>query len=392
MNRFSSTLKYSINQGSFWASYSSVFAYASVFLLARGFSNHEIGITVALGSAASALLQPFVGAFADRSRKCILHKLIIAGSLIMIALSGLLLSFGKVFWLTAMLYGLLVATMQLLTPLTYSLGMFFINRGVPINFGIARGIGSLTYALLCTALGYLTERISTDTVIWSVIAVYLVLIVSTFTFHFKGIEETNTATQSASRSKGFLLSHRRFAVLLLGTILLFVSHNLISNYMFQIVSYHGSGSKEMGIAMSIAAVLEIPILFSFTYINRKISSGILFRISGVFFCIRSLLLLTAGGIGMIYGAQIAQMFGYALYTGASVYYVNNTIGEEHRIQGQAYMTFTSAAGSVLGSLLGGWLLDLTSVPGMLAFSTCIAGAGAIIILFSAEKGAKLEAA
>lgn len=389
MNRFGSTFKYSINQGSFWASYSSVFAYASVFLLSRGFSNHEIGLTVALGSAASALLQPFVGAFADRSRKCILHRLIIAGSLVMIVLSGHILSVGKIFWFTALLYGLLVAVMQLLTPLTYSLGMFFINRGVPINFGIARGIGSLTYALLSTALGYIIESVSVDAVIWSVIAVYAVLTVSTLTFHFDGISEINFCEQNTSHTKGFLLTHKSFAVLLFGTVLLFVSHNLISNYMFQIVSYHGRGSREMGIAMSIAAVLEIPVLFFFTYINRCISSGILFKISGLFFCVRSLLLLCADGIGMIYGAQFAQMFGYALFTGASVYYVNSVIEEEHRVQGQAYMTFTSAAGSVLGSFLGGWLLDLTSVPGMLGFSTCIAGAGALIILFSAKKGTKL---
>lgn len=393
MKKILPTLRYCANQGAFWMSYSAVFAFASVFLLARGFSNHEIGIVVAAGSALSAILQPGFGAYADSRRKCILHRLIIIVSLIMIVLAGLLLAVSKSFWIIALLYGLLVAFLQVNTPLTYSLGMFFINKGVPVNFGIARGFGSLAYAVLSTVLGRLVEKYSADMIMYAVILVYILLITATATFHFKGVDELNpqagTDEDKAGSGRhrlGLLKKHPRFTVVLLGSVCLFVSHNIISNYIYQIVGYHGYSSAEMGMAISIAAVLEIPMLSAFNMINRRFTSGTLLKICGAFFALRSLILLLAGNLTMIYLAQLAQPFGYGLYVGASVYYVNHTIEEEHRVEGQSYMTLTCAVGAVLGSLIGGWLLDLISVPGMLIFGTSVAAVGTLIINIAGEKG------
>ena len=389
MKNLRPTITYCVNQGSFWASYSAVFAFASVFLLARGFNNHEIGIVIAAGSAASAIMQPVLGAYADSRRRCVLHRLIIVVSLVMIVLAGLLLGVRRNFWIIALLYGLLIACLQLNTPLTYSLGMFFINKGVPINFGIARGFGSLTYAVLSTLLGKLVENYSTDMIMYSVIVVYVLLAVSTMCMHFKGVDEGNPDIPTAhtgGRGIAFLTSHRRFTIVLVGAVCLFVSHNMISNYIYQIVSYHGYSSSQMGLAISLAAVLEIPILFLFNAINRRFTSGALLKVCGIFFTLRSLVLLMAGNLAWIYVAQLAQPFGYGLYIGASVYYVNHTIEEEHRVEGQSYMTLTCSAGSVLGSLIGGWLLDAVSVPGMLVFGTCVAAVGAVIIICAGEQG------
>lgn len=397
MKKIVPTLRYCANQGSFWMSYSAVFAFASVFLLARGFSNHEIGLVIASGSALSAILQPCFGAYADSRRSCALHRLIIIVSLTMIVLAGLLLAVSRNFWIIALLYGLLVAFLQVNTPLIYSLGMFFINKGVPVNFGIARGFGSLSYAVLSTILGKLVERYSTDVIMYAVIFVYVLLIIATATFHFKGVDELNPqadesmgASKSGKMRSGLLKKHPRFAIVLLGSVCLFVSHNIISNYIYQIVGYHGYSSAEMGMAISIAAVLEIPMLSSFNLINKRFTSGTLLKVCGIFFALRSMILLLAGNLATIYLAQLAQPFGYGLYVGASVYYVNHTIEEEHRVEGQSYMTLTCAVGAVLGSLVGGWLLDLVSVPGMLIFGTSVAAMGTIIIMLAGEKGAKTE--
>lgn len=396
MRKTGPTLRYCTNQGAFWMSYSAVFAYASVFLLARSFTNREIGLVVAAGSAFSAIVQPRIGAFADSRRRCILHRLITVVSLAMIVLAGLLLTVAKTFWIIALLYGLLVAFLQLNTPLTYSLCMFFVNKGVPINFGIARGFGSLMYAVLSTVLGRLVDRYSADLIMYAVILVYILLIISTVTFHFQGIDEDNPVSaentgeserkMQARGRKSLLLANPRFALVLSGSVCLFVSHNIISNYIYQIVSYHGYSSSEMGMTISIAAILEIPILFSFDLINRRFASGTLLKICGLFFTLRSLILLLAGNLTMIYLAQLAQPFGYGLYVGASVYYVNHTISEEHRVEGQAYMTLTCSVGAVIGSLLGGWLLDMFSVPGLLTFGTGVGALGAFVIILTGEKG------
>ena len=183
------TIQFSLIQGLFWGSFASVFAFSSVYLLAKGFTNTEVGYVIAAGSAVSALLQPMVGEMADRSKKLILHNLIIGFSAVMIALSMMLLGFGNGLPLIALLYGLLVVFLQVITPLTYSLGMFFKEKGVNINFGLCRGIGSITYAFVASALGVIAERAGEDTVIISVLVIYLLLIVVVLFFHFPGVSE-----------------------------------------------------------------------------------------------------------------------------------------------------------------------------------------------------------
>lgn len=388
MNKAKPTLMYCVSQGLFWASFAAISAFASVFLLAKGFTNTQIGFVLSGGCAASALIQPVLGKRADRSRKCIIHKNIIAISFFIIILAGLLLVPGKGFWVTAFIYGMYMMSLHTLTPFVNSLGMYYIGKGVPVNFGIARGIGSIAYAALSAGLGYLVSSFDERVTIYSVLILYSVMIVSTFRFHFNGVSEENAVAESSKekRVKGFLLSHKRFAGVCIGVVLLFICHNLLNIYMFQIVSYHGFGSKEMGMCQSISAAVELPILFCYSLVNRKLRSGTLLKISGVFFTMKPLILLLATNLGTIYGAMCVQLLGYGLFAGTSVYYVNHTIEEESRVQGQTYMTVTNTLGAVIGILSGGLLIDRISVPGLLTTALSCAATGALVILLFAENG------
>ena len=58
------------------------------------------------------------------------------------------------------------------------------------------------------------------------------------------------------------------------------------------------------------------------------------------------------------------------------------------IKGQAYFTMTYTIGTVLGALLGGWLIDLAGVSAMLIFGTAAASIGAVLMLFATEKPAE----
>ena len=96
-------------------------------------------------------------------------------------------------------------------------------------------------------------------------------------------------------------------------------------------------------------------------------------------------MLIAGSIGGVFVAQTAQMFGFALFTPASVYYTNSLIRPSDRVKGQAYMTATNTIGSVFGSFLGGILLDVNGVPTMLLAAFAAGAVGTVILIFTAEK-------
>ena len=392
--RFKATLKYCILQGAFWSTFSCIFAYASMYLLDKGLSNSEIGYILALGSILSAIAQPIVGGIADRSKRLILHKLLLALSGIIIVLSGILLSFNKVFLMVFLLYTLIIAFSQIMTPLTYSLAMFFVSMGIPIDFGIARGIGSLAYAVCSALLGILIEKQGVDIIVYAIILVYILLILSVVTFHFKGVDENvkNADTSNDGKSAGnlslieFILRYKRFFVLIIGNILVFVSHNIISNYMFQIYDNIGLTTTEMGYGIFIAAASELPALFLLSTVNKKVPSGRLFKFAVFFIFVRNVVMYLARNIVVMYISMSLSMLGYGIFAGVSILYVENTIDSDNRVRGQAMMTMTTALGSFLGSLAGGIIIDKFSVDTMLIISSLMALIGSLIVIAAGEKG------
>ena len=68
-------IQYCILQGSYWASFCVIYAFATVFLLSRGFESSMIGVIIAAGNILGVVLQPMVASIADRSEKISLHKL-----------------------------------------------------------------------------------------------------------------------------------------------------------------------------------------------------------------------------------------------------------------------------------------------------------------------------
>ena len=58
---------YSSIHGAYWVYYGVISSFSSVFLLARGFSNSQIGIIIALANILAVIIQPYLADYVDRS-------------------------------------------------------------------------------------------------------------------------------------------------------------------------------------------------------------------------------------------------------------------------------------------------------------------------------------
>ena len=280
-----------------------------------------------------------------------------------------------------------------MTPFINSLGMESINQGHSLNFGLARGMGSVAYACICYILGIITVKAGPVSIPITVIVLTLLSLGILILFPFSKAKSDSTATNAPKSSSDsnpilFFRKYKRFSLVLLGCIFIYLSHVLLNNFNFQIALAKGGGSAEMGTASAIAAICELPTLFLFGYIIHKFRCDLLLKTAGIFFTIKALGTLLAPGIPVFYGVQIFQMLGWGLMTAASVYYVNALMEPEDAIKGQAYFTMAYTLGSVLGSFLGGTLIDLAGVHAMLLFSTVSAFIGALIVLIFAERTSK----
>ncbi|HJE51113.1 MAG TPA: MFS transporter [Tessaracoccus flavescens] len=387
-----STTRYAALQSAYWSAFCMAIMFASVFLLAKGLSNSQIGIVIATGGLISAVAQPIVAGVSEVSR-IPLRVWIAALALLMSVVAAALFIPGLPWLLTAVFFGFLILTVQLILPLVNALGMAALNAGVTMNFGIARAAGSLAFAVVSVAAGSLVGARGPMVVPLLALIFQLALIATALTFVYRtNVPASTTSHPTPDDDTPPLPTHerltkdqwRKFWILLVGLTLAMASHNLINGFMFQVMQHHGGGAEEMGTAVMIGALVELPTMALWSWIITKRSSGFMLKLAAIFFAAKSLVTWMAGSVGALYGAQTLQLLAFAVLVPASIYYVNQLMPPGDRVKGQAYMTMTNTLGTVVGSISGGILLDVAGVPTMLLVGTVVAAVGAILTLISAE--------
>lgn len=387
------TVKYSVIHSLYWSIFCSSCSFAAVFLLAKHFTNSQIGVVLAAANILAVFLQPAVAAFSDATKKISMKNL----TALLVGMAGAATAARYFvparFGVLATMFILELTILFTLQPLVNSLGMNLINRGVSINFGLARGLGSLAFAVLSLFLGTLVDRCGPDSLTVVSFALYAGLAVSVFTFtgnsSGQALSPSDRAENPLSKPTGnlaaFALQHKKFSVLIIAVALTFSSHTMINNYMIQIMKNMGGNATNMGIATGIAAAIELPTMVFFGYLVKKVRCSSIIKFSLLFFLIKTVLTLLANSVWMIYAAQLFQCCSYALFIPASIYYVNMIIPHDDLAKGQAFMTSAITLGGVGASLVGGLLLDGSGVRGMLIAGSVAAALGLVIGLFTTEK-------
>ena len=128
-------------QALYWMTFCPIYAFASVFLLSKNFSNQQIGWVIALSNILAVFLQPALGTLIDRMRAVTVKMTLAILTIIdLVLLAGLILLPVNLLWLAILYVGVisLLITMQ---PLVTSLTFEYINAGRRVNFGITRAAG-----------------------------------------------------------------------------------------------------------------------------------------------------------------------------------------------------------------------------------------------------------
>jgi MFS transporter, PPP family, 3-phenylpropionic acid transporter len=382
------TLQYTFIQMIYIMGYCTYFTFATVFLLSRGFSNSQVGIILTLASLSGILFQPLLASFVDRTQKLTPNMILAFISGFMIAIAFLLLTVSTNILLTALLFILAQMCFGAQIPLVTVLAMDHINHGVPINFSLARGIGSFAYAILSLVLGYLVNRFGSNVIM--IVNILLGLVSIVLVLNFQRPEKSPRNHSNKEIQATGLLEFARKNLLFIAIIgcvtLVYISHIFISSFMIQIIEHAGGNSTDMGVATAVAAFLELPAMALFPWLYKRISNaGTILKVSAVFFVLKAILTLVAPNVTWFIVAQCLQFFAYALLTPASVYYVNELIGEADRVKGQTLMSMSMGLSGLVGNITGGLILDSSGgVPLMLLVGIGVSMIG-VVTLFILDK-------
>lgn len=370
----------------YWAVYSMVLSYVSVYLLGSGFSNSVEGAIVAVAALVAALLQPVLASRTDRLGGKAVKKALIAMTCVFLVFDALLLILGQGTGLAHLavggLYGAELMLSQLMTPFVFSLGTVSERAGKKVNFGLARGCGSAMYSLSALICGRAVGKVGIQFIPGISIPIYAALLILLIIFPFPNVKGGNDGESDVRSSSGlaFFKKYQVYTQVLIGAVCLYTTHMLVNTFGFQIVAAKGGGSPELGVGTALAAMTEIPIMIIFGRLKEKIVPEKWLVICGIFYIVRAVGYLALGSVSGYYAMQFLQMFSWAVIAIVSVFYASSVMEPQDEVKGQAYFTMALSVGNVIAALLGGPLIDRFGVNAMLilALVTSVAGTGVII--------------
>jgi PPP family 3-phenylpropionic acid transporter len=385
------TIKYSLLNIAYFAAFCTLHAYAAVYLLSKGFTNTEVGILLAVSNIISAILQPVVAGIIDRpgfltNRLFIMFAVLVimAGSLLLIFMPGNKVNIFATF-------GIIYMIQFVYQPVMTALNFEYQRAGHNIFYGLARGLGSAGFAITSMFIGKIVEENGVMVLLWVNVAAMAVsfLVMLTFT-KIKDSDRTadvkphekSASNKEKTGSGNFIKTYPAFCVFLIAIICFFFAHNMINDFMIQIIRNLGGNEAELGYANFLQAILELPVMALIGLILKKITSDKLLLISGVAFFVKILILVFAQNMPQMYFSQSIQLFAYAVFIPAGAYYVSTTMEERDQVKGQAFITSAITIGGVFSNLVSGVILDNLGIRPMLITGTGVCAVGVAIAFFA----------
>jgi len=374
-------------QCAFWLAFFCQNGYAYVFLTEKGFSNTEASAFLTLQAVASIIAQPLFSSFAEKHRRIPLKRIVALQVLVamgtMVGLSFLQTS--PVF--AAILFFLFGASFHASFSLVNAIGMQFGNAGYRVNYGVARGFGSFSFAVAGIIVGQLVRSLGVRVIIPAFILcaagmiVCALLMVTPPPLPDEIPKIVSVRKAYLSGAIDFIRTHRSFSGLGLATCFLMASHACLNTFIPEIVGSVGGNTADQGLTRSIAAFVELPIMVAGTYLVSRFKIHRILILSSIFFIVKSVATIFAGSLGLLFAVQILQIPAYGMFFPVSVIFANMSTREGERVQAQAILNVLGmGVGYLIGNMVGGPLLDRFPTVSVLFAATGFAVLGSVVMI------------
>lgn len=284
------------------------------------------------------------------------------------------------------------------------------------NYGFMRAWGSIGFAILVTVFGQVIEKFG-----WRVhflsygIIVFIVIIIalniednSYSELHqkesnFKNLEDEKEIetedlklaaakeieAERADKNIMLLFKNPDYIFILFITLLIFIPNQMLFVYLAPIIKSVGGNSTDLGYTLFFNALSEAPIFFMAKYFLEKYKTNSLLLFSSFFYLLRFIIAAAATSPVYFLFFGMLQSLSFGVFLVTVRYYVKLVApaGLKTTAQSIAMMSAFGAAG-IIGSLLGGYLIDNFGMPVMFRVGIFLAAAAVLILTFVVVKGGK----
>ncbi|WP_352415512.1 MFS transporter [Oscillibacter ruminantium] len=354
----------------FWGMMAAFTGYQTAIVLNRGFSSGQAGVFISLGCLSGIFAQPLLGAWADRHPAVPLKRIFGGCMLAALLIHGGFYFSRPGFFGTALIFLALGALETNAYPLIDAMAMQFLNAGIDVRYSLGRGLGAFAYAIVSVLVGQQARRFGVESALVTHGALVLLILTTLAVFPaFAPSAAPAAHTRTPAHSPFYILKHNpAFTVMLLAGFFGLMAVMPIVNFLVSLVNDRGGDSGSLGLALFLMAASELPGAILFQWLWKKTNLERIMVISAVFMALKPLLFLFCGDLRFFLMMQPIQMLGYGLFTPGNVFFANENVPPEDRIQGQSLkMVATNGLSGVVGNLIAGGIIDRGGVNAMLVF-------------------------
>ena len=373
---------------------SATFGFAYNFLSQSGFDDATTGTTISLISLLGVFVGPFVADIVDRSSKLTQKMFIAASMVVCAAFCALLLVVPAGAFLILPVVVIAFMSASVGVPLLNGMAFIYEKAGGVINYGLCRGLGSAAFAVGSAVLGRLWAAMGrTSLPVWCIVSAVFTLVAVMLMPDAPKDMAGNNKHENVEKPISifqFFSRYKDVTLVVLALVLMYFCHYLIQTYMAKIIGTFATSDVEgiQGTALFIQAMSELPTMFGFTLLLKRLSVEKILVAAAIFYSLKHVLVLVAcnaGSVPLFYAAMVLQMLSYAAITPGIVYFANQRVAEADQNKGQAIFITANSVGGLLASFVGGWMFELMGVMPGLTVGVVASCAGTLLMLWGLRK-------
>ncbi|WP_404451308.1 MFS transporter [Virgibacillus necropolis] len=357
---------------SFHASNTIIISFLPLYLKHKGLNGTEIGWVLAVGPLASIFAQPFWGYMSDKYKTvkrilliCIIGLLI--GSVLFFQMNGLIaiILMGAVFYFFT-------------TPIG-ALGDSLAQRradDLSVSFGSIRTWGSIGFATSSLIVGEILSSIGIQYMIWPYVFFGIVALLVVFRLTDVNVESEPIQLKDVSQ----IITNKPFVIFLAIIMFITISHRANDSYIGLYIAQLGGSEGLIGLAWFVGVASEALVFALAAKWFRKYHTLIFIIFAGVLYSIRWFIFAMIEDPIYIVALQFLHGITFGVFYLSAFQYITRLIPK--LLQSTGHLVFFAVffgVSGIVGSLVGGSLIDSYGGDLLYAVMGCFAMTGTILL-------------
>lgn len=349
----------------------------SLILSRQGFTASMIGQVSIVTSIVSLVAQPLLGMAGDRWRA---NRLMYFVAALCAPLSyyGILhaANMATVLVCAAVFVGLALGVQPLVDGWIALLNA----GGRRVDFAFARGAGSLSFALASVVIGQAVDRFGIGSVIWLLVLFGCSVSLAALLLPGPSVaaKHKTSASGLAAATKA-LAKNKEYVILLLCTFLYTFPSSAFMTYFAVFFAEEGGSGSTLGLALFVLAVVEVPVMFCYSALERRFGVEVLLIVAMVGYAVKNICLGVAQGLPAIVASLLLQSVGLAISVPATQSIIAARTNPVYSTTAQALCaSLGMGLGRIFASFFCTWLVGFSSLRFMFIVTSLFALAAAAL--------------